>query len=235
MSLQTPSQLSHPPSPPRVTPHTVSISDPPQPPAPNSPPPPPPEEPIHTGMDCQSHEDRILSLTQSALELKRRIASEAERLKKTRSKLPGRVDITVTTATPPPVAPPPSLPGVASVHRQAGLAEEARRQGEAATRIQALFRGYKVRRGMGGASLGRVGDGEEDSVQANGVLNNTTHCSVLKPALGSVLKSHTPSSQSVAVQTLTSTLHQPLHLEPATTTTKVSESLQARAVDSTAT
>ena len=195
--------------------------------------PPPHEEPIQTTVDQQSsHEDRILALTQSALELKKKISAEAQRLKKARSKIPTPISITVTTATPPhsSVAP-PTIPGVGSVHRQARLAEEARRKGEAATRIQALFRGYKVRRGLGGASLGRVGDGEEETVRPNGVLKSPS-----VPLINGVLKSpkvdlKTPS-QSVGVQTSSS----PLHLKPtptaAPTATEVSGKKDIKSDDS---
>ena len=140
----------------------------------------------------------------------------------------GHVNITVTTATSPPLltAPPnfdissqsdmSVLPGVGSVHRQARLTEEARRQGEAAAKIQALFRGYRVRCNLA-TSLGRVGDGEEDGTRTNGVMKSASN-SILKTNVlncNGVLKTTAPDvslkpavpSQSVAVQTSTSLLH----------------------------
>ena len=173
-------------------------------------------EPLPANGDQQtSRESRILALTQSALDLKKRIAAEAERLKKTHSGPPSHTNIT-TGPSPPrrppadisdvPLPPPMSLPGVQSVHRHALLAEEARKRGEeearrrrmrgeAATTIQAGFRGHQVRRRLGwllpsghtlsaSLGLGRVGDGEEDTdTGGNGVLKTVTQC------------------QSVAVQT----------------------------------
>ena len=97
------------------------------------------------------------------------------------------------------------------MRRHALLAEEARREGEAASRIQAAFRGYRVRKSLQwqlpsghtlGASLrnARVGDGEEDGgVGVNGVPKTTA------------------SHQSRAVQTSATMVHSPL-LQKATTT-----------------
>ena len=246
-----PSLLAHPPppslspSPPRLTthtpphlpsphsstsPHTYTVSPNPLVPQTTSgPSPPPPEEPIRTTESQRtSHEDRIFALTQSALELKKKIAAEAERLKKVRSKTPGHVSITVTTATPPPsLTTRPtfdlsaqrdigSWPGVGNVHRQARLTEEVRRRGEAATQIQAFFRGHRVRRNLA-TSLGRVGDGEEDGIRTNGVLKTPSN-GVLTTAPSGVQKTVNTSSpsvplkpavpsHSVTVQTSTSVLH----------------------------
>lgn len=166
------------------------------------------EEPLPTTLDKQSsHEERILALTQSALELKRKIAAEAERLKQNHSKTPGNV----TSSQPhvPPVNIPPrvTLPGVQSVHRHALLAEEAKREGDAAIKIQAMYRGHYVRKTLQWqlpsgttlrGSLGRMGDGEEDvNTGINGVLKTS---SVLKTT-PDVLKLATPCQQSVGVQT----------------------------------
>ena len=228
LTTHTPPHLPSPHS--STSPHTYTVSPNPLVPQTTSgPSPPPPEEPIRTTEDQRtSHEDRILALTQSALELKKKIAAEAERLKKARTKMPGHVSITVITATPPPslTAPPTfdlspqpdigSLPGVGNVHRQARLTEEVRRQGEAATQIQALFRGHRVRRNHA-TSLGRVGDGEEDGIRTNGVLNTPSNGVLRTPASGVLKTVNTSSpslplkpavpSHSVAVQTSTSELH----------------------------
>ena len=258
LTLSHPPPHSHTPSPPKLTPHTsphlpsphsstsphtYTVSpNPPRPQTTSGTSPSPPEEPNKTTGDQQnSHEDRIFALTQSALELKKRIAAEADRLKKARTaKMPGHVNITVTTATPPPSSTTPptfelssqldvgQLPGVGSVHRQARLTEEVRRQGEAATQIQALFRGYRVRRSLA-TSLGRVGDGEEDGKRTNSVLNtatngvlNTATNGVLNTATNGVLNTATNvlnfsspvvstkpavASQSVAIQISSSELH----------------------------
>ena len=172
-------------------------------------------EPIQTTRDQPGNrEERIRVLTQSALELKKKIAAEAERLKQSRQ--PARSghsnatsSLTPSHAFPPRTLrnkPPPhgissradiggvppsfSLPGVQSVHRHAVLAEETRREAEAALRIQATFRGYSVRKSLHwqlpsgrtlGGSLGsaRVGDGEEGG--SAGMVNGRLKMSVARP------------------------------------------------------
>ena len=172
-------------------------------------------EPIQTTRDQPGNrEERIRALTQSALELKKKIAAEAERLKQSRQ--PARSGPSNDTSSlPPSHVPPPrtlrngppphgissradiggvppsfSLPGVQSVHRHAVLAEETRREAEAALRIQATFRGYRVRKSLHwqlpsgrtlGGSLGsaRVGDGEEGG--SAGMVNGRLKMSVARP------------------------------------------------------
>ena len=162
-----------------------------------------------------------------------KIAAEADRLKKSRSRSPGHVNISVTTTPPPRPTTRPlpttsggdipsclSLPGVRSVHKHAILAEEARRQGEAATRIQAAFRGYRVRRSLQwqlpsgftlGGSLGsaRVGDGEEGAnTRGNGLPKTTAPHTILKVTPDSFTKKPT-LCQSVAVQTPAAVFYPP--------------------------
>ena len=191
-------------------------------------PPPHPVEPFQTTRDQQSNrEERIHALTQSALELKRKIAAEAERLKRSRKAVPltRSSPYTASRTKPSPWASNqgsnnrvlPTLPGVQSVHRHARLAEEARREGEAAVRIQAAFRGYRVRKSLqwplpsgftlrGSLASGRVGDGEEDgSTGVNGTMKTS------------------PPYHSVAVQTSSSMAYPP-SLKATSTTTGASVS-----------
>lgn len=173
-----------------------------------------PAEPFQTTRDQQSNrEERIHALTQSALELKKKIAAEAERLKQSRKAVPltRSSPYTVTRTKPPPGVSnqgsnnrvPPTLPGVQSVHRHARLAEEARRDSEAAIKIQAAFRGYRVRKSLqwplpsgyslrGSLASARVGDGEEDgSTGVNGITKTS------------------PPHHSVAVQTSSTVAYPP--------------------------
>ena len=188
-------------------------------------PPPHPAEPLQTTRDQQSdREERIHALTQSALELKKKIAAEAERLKRSRKAVPWTRSSPYTalrTKPSPGVSNQgsnnrvlPTLPGVQSVHRHARLAEEARREGEAAVRIQAAFRGYRVRKSLqwplpcgytlgGSLASGRVGDGEEDGSTGMNGLPKTS-----------------PPHHSVGVQT--STMVYPPSLKAASTVSSAS-------------
>lgn len=127
----------------------------------------------------------------SALQLKERIAMESRKL--TESQRPSQLSGESTHSPSPPRthavsakghAPrltsthPPSVPGVHSIHQHALQTERARREAEAALKIQAAYRGFQVRRSLrwqlplgGTLGGGRAGDGaeaESDNVGGGG-------------------------------------------------------------------
>ena len=195
--------------------------------------PPYPAEPLPTTGDQQTNrEERIHALTQSALELKKRIAAEAERLKQSRKAAPDHPSGSLSATSPPRTArtlrthsyPTSShrittgghnggisLPGVQSVHRHALLAEKVRREGEAAATIQAAFRGYRVRKSLhwqlpSGRTLGGLLGGS--ARVGDGEEDGST-------GVNGILKTSTPHQSSVAVQTSTTMVY-PLTLKSAT-------------------
>ena len=104
----------------------------------------------------QSRDERIRALTQSALRLKERIAMESKRFEEGTF----GVGATQQKQSPPSqrfvshhgdsqgFAPSADLPGVRNVREHALRAERLRREGEAAAKIQAAYRGYRVRKSL---------------------------------------------------------------------------------------
>ena len=103
----------------------------------------------------QSREERIRALTESALRLKERIAMESKRVEEGTF---GVGPFHTVQQHPSPARPPfsndqgytPSvhLPGVRNVHEHALRAEKLRQEAEAATKIQAAYRGHRVRKSL---------------------------------------------------------------------------------------
>ncbi len=138
----------------------------------------------------RSREERIQALTRSALRLKERIAMESRRLtepsqpfeetaRPSSSPPELRARSTYDHAPHDPPTPSVSLPGVQSVHQHALQAERARREAEAAMKIQGAYRGYQVRRSLrwelpSGGTLGggRAGDGAETESERGGVQSD---------------------------------------------------------------
>ena len=104
----------------------------------------------------QSREERIRALTESALRLKERIAMESKRVEEGTFGVGPFHHISTFQQHSPPARPPfsndqsyiPSvdLPGVRNVHEHALRAEKLRQEAEAATKIQAAYRGHRVRK-----------------------------------------------------------------------------------------
>ena len=106
----------------------------------------------------QSREERIRALTESALRLKERIAMESKRVEEGAFGVRPFHHISTFQQHPSPARPPfcndqgysPSvdLPGVRNVHEHALRAEKLRQEAEAATKIQAAYRGHHVRKSL---------------------------------------------------------------------------------------
>lgn len=117
------------------------------------------------------HDDRLQALTQTALKLKERITHEMEQRRGTES-----IDLGFDHTFHPPKNPslppehasarrnlmvkmvattvsPTGLPGVGNMREHAEVSRKRVEEEAAAAKIQAAFRGYRVRRGMGGRSL----------------------------------------------------------------------------------
>ena len=137
----------------------------------------------------RTREERIQALTLSALQLKERIAMETKRVTEGAYDSYRRSNSQSNSATPPPrrhvlqqedneegLTHYAELPGIHNVREHAVLAEQARKEEEAALRIQAAYRGYQVRRSLrwrlpSGQTLGgirRGGDGGESESEDGG-------------------------------------------------------------------
>ena len=103
----------------------------------------------------QSREERIRALTESALRLKERIAMESKRVEEgtfgfgpfhtiQQHSSPARPPFSNDKGYTPSV----DLPGVRNVHEHALQAEKLRQEAEAATKIQAAYRGHRVRKSL---------------------------------------------------------------------------------------
>ena len=111
-----------------------------------------------TAVSPQSREERIRALTESALRLKERIAMESKRFEEGTFGAGPSHHISTSQQRPSPALPTfsnnhgftPSadLPGVRNVHEHALRAEKLRQETEAATKIQATYRGHCVRKSL---------------------------------------------------------------------------------------
>lgn len=175
-------------------------------------------KPMGTSGVCRTREERIQALTVSALQLKERIAMETKRLTEGTYDTYRRSNGQSNNATPPRrhvqkqedneegLTHHSELPGIHSVRAHAVLAEQARREDEAALRIQAAYRGYQVRRSLrwrlpSGQTLGGVrrgGDGGESESEdgGGGVTEEEEEEAESEPHVQPVPPSELPPSRS---------------------------------------